>query len=125
MGKETGHATTLSLWVGLFLGHKILLKIISETCEIISFTKDGYQIQKREKILPRDSLVKIPSQCSQGARKLEHLCIRAQERQEEGASATALWDVCVFRLWKQFGISRKIRSGQYSFLNLFPGNLIK
>lgn len=51
LSRETGGDTTLPLWVGLFFGHKILLKIISEACEVVSFTKDGHQIQ-REKNTP-------------------------------------------------------------------------
>lgn len=40
---------TLPLWVGLFLGHKILLKIISETCEVAYLLKMDIKYKEEKK----------------------------------------------------------------------------
>lgn len=52
LSSKVGGGTTLSLWDGLFLGHKILLKTFSETCGVILFTKDEHQNTKRRKNTP-------------------------------------------------------------------------
>lgn len=52
LSSKVGGGTTLSLWDGLFLGHRILLKTFSETCGVILFTKDEHQNTKRRKNTP-------------------------------------------------------------------------
>ena len=52
LSSEVGGGTTLSLWDGLFFGHKILLKTLSQMCGVISFTKDEHQNTKRRKNTP-------------------------------------------------------------------------
>lgn len=52
LSREAGGDTTSLLRVGLSFGHKSLLKIISETCGVVSFAEDGHRNTKRRKNSP-------------------------------------------------------------------------